>query len=412
MLAVFLGLFIYFILQPALYSPDSYGYLRGDFQRFPGYVIFTRIFTIVFKAYFNTAVIAVQLILGFVGVFIFLQKASNLFKLNFWLKIAMFVLLVYPFFPEQSVANNITSEGFAYAFYLLLIAFSLDFLFRKQTHKIWHLSICFTLLTLTRGQFILVPLLLALIYLLQNRKDTFSRLNIRYFIVLLILPLVTSNVNKTYNKIIYGYYVATPFSYINAVTLPLYIAAEKDSLAIKNEVDKLIFQKSLHQIDTAGLRSKQVKGDANKKYMVFHEHFPEICNQNIFVHGIEYFNDQDGISTSSSVKIEQTSKRLFPILIKENFEEYISLYFAGVFHGFQSIYIAIFVFLVFLYSVWLCIKKVTVLNASLLLFTLLIFSNAALVAVACHSIQRYLFYNYCVGFLILLILFKKITTTK
>jgi hypothetical protein len=46
----------------------------------------------------------------------------------------------------------------------------------------------------------------------------------------------------------------------------------------------------------------------------------------------------------------------------------------------------------------------------LFLSTLLIISNAMIVAFASHSIIRYLFYNYFFGIILLIILFRKITS--
>lgn len=412
LLLIFAALFVYFILQPALYSPDSYSYLRGDFNRFPGYVIFTRLITIIFRDYFDVAAIGIQLFIGFTAVFIILQKASNLFKLNIWLRIGLFLILIFPFFPPLSIANNITSESFAYSFYLMFISFTLDFLFRQQRRKIVHLTVCFLLLSLTRGQFILIPPIIALLYLFKFKKESFKRPKLFYFLWLLILPLVVSNLNKGYNKIIYGHYVATPFSFVNTVALPLFVANKSDAQFIEKEEDRIIFLKSIRQMDSTGLISYKVKGNAKEKYKVFHTYFPQICNQNIYVHALEFYRNRDGISTSNSVNIEQSCKRIFTVLVKQNVGEYVTLYFTGLIYGFKSIYILIFVVLVFLYSIWMCYKDFTIENAALLLFTTLILTNAGLVAVACHSIIRYLFYNYCLGFIIIVILFRKFTKQR
>ncbi len=409
---IFSILFIYFIYQPAIYSFDSFSYLRGDFNRYPGYVIFARIYTIVFGAFFDYAVISTQLLLGFTSIYIFLRKISSVIKIHFLLKVLLFSILIFPYFPHLSIANNIASEGLAYPFYLLLIAFSFNLIFQNQHKKIIHISIFFVLLTLTRGQFIIVPLIVAFIYLLKHKKKVLKRLKIYVIFLLIILPFINQLTNKTYNKIIYGHFVTTPFSYINVVALPLFVSNEDDANYIDNEEDKLIFLKSYHQIDSLGLLSSKIKGDNKNKYQVFHDNFPIICNQNIFQNGIDFYNEKYGRIEQNSIRIEKTCKAIFPVLLKRNFKNYIVIYFEGVFHGFHSIIIAILMLLVLIYSFWLCIKNFTAENGILLLSSLLIVSNSLLVALACHSISRYLFYNYALGFLIVLLLFRKIANSR
>src|SRR5690606_33780322 len=95
-------------------------------------------------------------------------------------------------------------------------------------------------------------------------------------------------------------------------------------------------------------------------------------------------------------------------LVKNNFKEYIAIFFQGIFHGFKGIIIFSSVLLLLLYGLFTTLKKWTVCNALLLLGTLLIVSNAFIVAFASHSIMRYLFYNYFFAVLIATVLFRKI----
>jgi len=372
------------------------------------YSIFVRIFTILFGDYFDVAVIAFQSLLGICGIYLFFQKTANVFKLNLIFKILLLAVLIFPYFPPLSIAKNITSEGLAYPFYLLVLAFSFDLIFRDKTKKLIPLSICFILLTLTRGQFIIVVPILAFIYFLKHKRNSFNKPVIFILLTLVSLPLVTQTINKSYNKIKYGHFVSTPYSFVNIVALPLFVSNKDDAASIKNEADRDIFIKSYNQIDSLGLLSSKVAGGTEDEYMLFHKNFPVICNQNILQHGIDYYNEKHGRIAATSVEVEQTCKRLTPILIKNNLSEYVTIYFEGLFHGFKSVFIAIFIVLVLLYSLWLNVKNFTTQNATLLLSSLLIVSNAMIVAVACHSIDRYLFYNYCLGLLILIILYKKV----
>ena len=122
-------LFGYFILQPAIYSPDTNSYWHLDITRYPGYVIFLRTFKFIFADFFDYAVVGFQLIFAFFSIHIFLRSFGNFVKLNLWLRIILLAILVFPIFPPLSTANNLCSEGLSYPLYLLLISLIVDFIF-------------------------------------------------------------------------------------------------------------------------------------------------------------------------------------------------------------------------------------------------------------------------------------------
>ncbi|WP_375253117.1 hypothetical protein, partial [Dokdonia donghaensis] len=81
-------------------------------------------------------------------------------------------------------------------------------------------------------------------------------------------------------------------------------------------------------------------------------------------------------------------------------------YWEGVKHGFTSIYILIFLLIVSIYGFIKFIKNPNKKHTFIVLSGLLLFSNALIVGLACHSIQRYLFYNYVLATLMCLLLFN------
>ena len=369
-----------------------------------------RSFDLFFGSFFETAVVAFQLMFGFVAIANLLKTCKQLLKLKTWEYFVLFILLIFPYFPPLLVGNNLTSEGLSYPLYLFLIAFGVDFLFKNQSFKIVPLSIAFILLCLTRGQFIIVGPVLAVLYILKERKKIFTRPKIYYLIILFLLPVISQTMDKAYHKAVHGFFVTTPFSYVNALTLPLYVSDENDAYLMKTEDEKIIFQRTYKKIDSLGLLSSKVSGDAKDKYKLFHNNFPWICNRSFHVPTMNYFESQAQEVGENVIMTEKAAKDMLPVLVKSNFKKYISIYFEGILHGFKGILITVFVMLLFLYSTIITVRKWTVYNGFLLLATTLIVSNAMLVAFASHSIMRYLFYNYFFAVLIGIILFRKITS--
>src|SRR5690606_1398498 len=212
-------------------------------------------------------------------------------------------------------------------------------------------------------------------------------------------------------KLVHNHYITAPYTYVNAITLPLYISKKKDSILFENPDNRELFLKTYRRIDSLGLLSSKVDGGYKEKYQVFHDNFPYICNQSFHDIGRLYFKDESD-PFQSSIDTEIAAKQMFPLLVKEHFKDYIALYYTSIKHGFYSVFIFIFFVLVCIYSGWKCLKKFTFENAILFFGSLLIISNALIVAVAVHTILRYVFYNFAMAFIILFLLSKKATSSK
>ncbi len=410
LLVIYLTLFGFLIFQPAIYSPDTNTYFRLHFYRFPVYGIFLRVFDLFFGNFYNIAVVGFQLLFGFISIHLLANNCKQVLKLRYWEYFAVLAVLIFPYFPPLYIGNNICSEGLSYPLYLLLLSFSFDFFFKEQPKKIIHLSVAFILLCLTRGQFIIVAPILAVLYLLKERKNSIKKPTIFFLLILLLLPLATQTLDKTYHKIVHGFFVSTPFSYINALTLPLFVSEKEDAVKLKTEDEKIVFLKTYKTLDSLGLLSSKISGGAAAEYRIFHDNFPVICNRTFHVPAMHYFESKTDKVGENVVLTEKAAKDMLPVLVKNNFSNYISIFFEGVFHGFKGVLIFVFVMLLFLYSAILVLKKWSLYNGMLLLATTLIVSNAFIVAFASHSIMRYLFYNYFFAILIGIILFRKITS--
>ncbi|MAZ73965.1 MAG: hypothetical protein CMC70_12550 [Flavobacteriaceae bacterium] len=404
---IFIGFFLFFIFQPPLFSPDTYSYLRADITRFPGYIIYLRSLQALFGQGFDVVALAGHLVLGFGAIVIFLKNVSRLFKLSWIWKALLMAVLLFPYFKPIEIAVNLTSEGLAYPLYLLLVSSTIDFLFRNETKKVIYIVLLYLALVLTRGQFVIITPIIAFVFLLKLKKQIFKPKQAAIFLLLLLLPVLSGLADRTYRAIFYGYFKTTPYSYVNVVALPLYISEAKDTNLFNDPDTHIIFNHSYQRLDSLDLLSSEVHGSFQDKYMRFHYNFPEICNQNIHDFGLKYYLKQGVPPQENAFAIEQTCKEMTPVLIKAHFKKFIALYYTSIVHGFKSVFILFFVIALSILSLVRVVKQFGLNGGFIVLATLFIISNAMIVAIASHSIMRYLFYNYALGLLILIILLKK-----
>jgi len=410
-MVIYTVIFVYFAFQPAIYSPDTGSYWHLDIVRYPVYALFLRGFEFIFSENYWGFVVAFQLLFTLVSVHIFSKTFTDLFRFHFVLELFLIAILVFPIFPPLLIANNLCSEGISYPLYLLMISFATDFLFKNKNRKIFFFGIAFILLALTRGQFAVVAPIVAFLFILKHKKQIFQKTHLKYILFLILLPFTANILDSTYRKLVHNHFITAPYSYVNAVTLPLFISEEKDYTLFENEDQKIIFQKTFHRIDSLGLLSSKIDGDYKAKYQVFHDKFPYICNQTFHNIGRAYFKDESD-PFQSSIDTEIAAKSMFLPLLQAHFKDYISLYFTSVMHGFYSVFIFIFFVFACIYSGFKCLKKFSLEYGIIFFGTLLILSNALIVAFAVHTIIRYVFYNLALVYIILILLSKKATSIK
>lgn len=399
---------VYCLLQPPLYSPDTYSYLRASFARFPGYVLFLRGLQFLFHSQFDVVAVAGQALFTIVAITVVYKNLRQLLGLSLVSRLLLLAVLLFPVFPPLAIVHNLTSEGLSYALYLLLFSWGCDVLFREKWKRLWLFALCFLALALTRGQFVVVSLLFGFLYILKFRRDVFKWKQLAVLGVLALLPMAAGLLDSAYHKAIHGYFVKTPYTFVNAVTLPLYVSEEEDVQLMEAPDTAWLFAQSYARIDSLGLLSSAVDGTAKDKYRVFHDHFPIICNQNLHAQGKAYFLEKYGVPHYNFIQTEQAAKHMFLVLVPEHFEKWGTLYLTGIVHGFKSVFLFIFVLFVAIYSTWKTVHAFQLTYAFSCLASLLILSNAFIVGIASHSIMRYLFYNYFLGVLVLVLLIRKI----
>lgn len=405
--------FLILIFHEAIYTPDTASYLKAAIYRYPVYPIFVKFLKFVFQGYFNIITITIQLLLGLIAVYFVAKKFTEVLKLNYLSKLVLVVILLFPFFNPLYVANNICSEGLSYPFYLFFLAFSLDFLNRFNRKSFILLLISYVLLTLTRGQFIILPIIVLFIYILKVKRLSFKGIHFKKMILLLLIPLFATIMDKSYHLLKDKVFVSTPFSFISASGASLYVSKASDIQFIEDENEKLIF-KDCHKFLTENkwLLSSDIRATTKEDYKHFHNNVPKLCNFTLHDRGTQYFLDKGYTIVEARIAIEEASKSMYPILVKHNFKNWLKLYYNNIVHSFKSEFLLFFIVFVLIFSFVKSILSVNKIYLFMFFMASLILSNALIVAFASHSIIRYLFYNYSLFFLIFVLLFNLIKHGK
>lgn len=413
LLLAYLIVLLYCLFNEPIYSPDTYSYLNAMPYRQMGYVVFFKVFSTVFGAYFDVAVVAFHALFSLFGVHYFFKKASKLFQLKTLLKISLLIILLFPFFPPLSIANNLCSEGLGYGLYLIFIALGMDILFNKKQQHLKYYAIIYLLLISIRSQFIFSTLIFAGTYVLMYRKTIFQKKHIINILVFCGLILVASLTERTYHKMKDGFFKPTPLGYTSASTAPIYLSERIDYKLFENEDYKEIFIRSYDTLVHKDLLPKP-EFSTKEVYKFFHDNLPKICNQTVRAQGVDYYLNkptpeqwsENQVASYLYFETEAACKEFTKVLILNNFKQWSKLYYTNIAYGFKSQLLLWFVILAFSFSLIMSFLKECKRYVVIFLLSSLILSNAMFIAFASHSIQRYLFYNYALIFLLFISIYN------
>lgn len=399
--------FVFLIRIDGIYTYDTYAYLRADVHIPSGYVIFLKTFEFLFKDYFEFMVVGFQLLFAFFGIHLFLKKIVQTLQLHIGVLLVLLGVLLFPLFAPLYTANNLCSEGLTYPLYLMCIGFAMEFLFSNRNKSLFFLAITYLFLNLIRIQFVIIPILFIFIFILKHKSSIFKRTHLIQFCVLISLPFILNVLDRTYHLLKDDAFIATPFSYVNAASAAFYVSNASDANDIANEDDRLIFEKCYQLLQEKQLLYTNLdKTDSKGYYLFFHENLPKICNQTIHDFGTRYYIEQGMNSVNARYHIDQTCKRILPLLIKNNADKWSRLYYQNLVYGFKTPILLFFIVGAFLFSLIMIVRSYQKHYAILFLLSSLVLSNAMLVAFASHSIMRYHFYNYGFIFLIFITIYS------
>lgn len=407
LLVAYCCVFLFCMVSDPIYSPDTYSYLKAMPYRQLGYVIFLKSFSYIFGVYFDIAVVFSHAIFSLFAVHYFLKKIVLIFNLNLLYKFILLMILLFPFFPPLSIVNNICSEGLGYGLYLLFISIGFDLLFNDNQKNLKFYVLIYLGLVFIRSQFIISTLIFAGVYFLMHRKSILKQKHILQIFVLCIIILIASITERTYHKLKDGFFKATPLGFVSASTAPIYVSDISDYSLIERKDYREILKISYDTLKAKNLLLKPNQTD-KEDYAFFHKHLPNICNQTVHYQALQYYvknGHPKGLTEKQALsypyfEAEAASKAFTKTLIKDNLKKWIQLFYTNITYGFRTPLLFFFVVLLFFFSLIKTIFYYKKHYAILFLLSSLILSNALFIAFASHSIQRYLFYNYALLFLL------------
>lgn len=385
--------FIFLIQIEAIYTPDSGSYFAGSIWRSAGYPVFLVVFKLISRVYLNPLVITTQLVLGFVAIHCFAKQISLLLGLKPIFKGLFIVVLILPYFSPLYIANNICPEGLSYPLYLFTLYFGLRFLFLEQNFKLLLASLL--LLLLTRQQFIVLPLIIAVCYFLKHRTHFNLKTHALKIISLILILAVNTLADRTFHKLRSDLFVPTAFTYINLNSAAIYVSTESDINSIENKNDRAIFKQSYTMASKNGwLQENKTLNNYEDYYEDFQKNLDKICSGSLHKPGSDYYLEKGYEYDNSRAQVEVSAKAFYPILVKNNFWKYVQLIYASVIHGLKSHVLFWLILIVLFVSCFKTLLHYKPHRLLLLFIATLILSNVLIVSLASYSVMRLEFYHY------------------
>lgn len=400
------------ISRGVVYFPDSYTFLNMAFNHSPVYCIFLKMITSIFGDGFETPLIIIQYLIVIVGVNYLLKTLSDVFKISDLSLIIIQVICLAPCIYLHDLGNAILSESLSYPFFLIIFCLSLKMAVEERMNYLYKISALLVILILTRGQFLaVIPVLLLLTVYLFFKSKVYIK-NLKYIILLLFIPIVTSLSERIYNKVVFGHFVNNSMNYVHLIASPFYMATDSD-VNLFSEKEEIEYFNLIHDsLKVADLTHSQSEAAGIDKYVFYHEHFPEICNRRIYELGLAYYENKGLNFVEQNIALNALCKGMVFPLIKENFKNWFTLFFKNLKNSFGSFKQMLFFLMMLVFSLFYSKKYSSRVLKFMLLGALFMFANNGLIALVIHSIKRYTFYFDWFIFALFLVLLNEVLIKK
>ena len=405
---LFLITCVFVLSRPIVHFPDSIGYMESFIIRSAGYPLFLKLIQFVFGDFFDVGLILIQLVLGLAAIHFFVQTVRKHFSLHMLLTSFLTIALLFPYFFNGKIANNILSEALSYALYLVVITYFIKFLLNYQKRALFvAIPFIFLLLTVRTQFFYLIPLGIVMMIWAswQQKQWKKHRLLIGLYILLPFLVVLT---DKTYHKIAHGHFVSTPWTGIHLAAPAYYVAQVEDERLFDDPQEKAMFQK-IHAELVAKRLNAHLPFDPEKGSMIsqFINNYTVIANSTIFQ--LTYASFDDPLTENERyIRTEEMTKKMTVPLVKDNFKLWLKLYGRNVLYGFHSTENFILYAFLLLFSILFVWKKDHVLGRISTVVLIASFANVFGIAVGIYTVFRYTFYNDWVIFLVVILVLNEL----
>lgn len=409
---LFLITIVWVLRQPAVSFPDSSGYLSMHIIRTPGYPLFLECIYTIFGDHYKFGVVLVQLLFGCFGVYYFIHKLRSNNILSEFFSVCFAVVLLLPFVTGLKIANNILTESISYTLYLIIVAKFIVFFLTKNTKELYYALPILAILLVTRYQFIyLIPVGVGLILWISLRHKTLKKHGV-LIVLFLMLPLLTSLMDKTYHKLVHGHFVSTPWTGMNMITAAFFVSDAEDEALFESPIEKEFFTKTRYELAEQNMHSSTVDLTAYTSPTQFYiAKFADMQMGPIFKNGNEHLHDSL-TKAERFIELEKMTTCMTKPLIWDNFSKWKRLYITNAIHGFGGVKNVLFYALIAVFSLFFLLKHDLNELKVLGLISVLLIANILIVAIGMHAVIRFTFYNDWVPFLTIFVLLNSLKKTQ
>lgn len=388
---LFLGLVISILLKGPVIGDDSSTYINHWPTRSPVYPFLLDIFD---GHYY--LLVSFQVLFGITSILFFCEKLRSIFLLAPQVSIVVFSLLLLPYLPVGflDIANFVGTESISYSLFLLSTGYFISGLQTLDKRSIFLSCVILFFLMLTRKQFVfLYPVYVLMLLLIRDRPKSLAMICIVF-----VSYFGSNGIERIYNGVTTGNFTGIPFTGIQLVVRPLWVASQVDADQFSG-LEREVFVSTLRAMDRDKVSLNSCVESTLPIQCGYH-HFLEsyniICWQILYPilkeNGMTDWWDIDKMTLSISYK-----------LINEHWIAYLSEYYSAVKNGDGPHYILLLI-LIFIFSLTSSIRRDDIGSKVLLTITMMSLANILLVSIVEPLLQRYTFYTSFLQIAILIVL--------
>ena len=396
------------IAKGAIFFPDSYTFVNMALNHSPAYCTFLKIFTSIFGDYFELPVVIVQYLIIALGIHFFVKTIKHVFNLHDIGFIIIQLICLAPCVYVHDLGSAILSEALTYPIFLVIFALTLKMFVEENLTYLYKISVLLFVLILTRGQFLaLIPALILIVGGVIFKTNSFNK-HFYFLVILIAIPVLTSFGERVYNKIVFGHFVNNAMNYVHLIASPFYIANESDINLFTNDDERTYFNLIYSSLKEAELTRNQNLNTNVDDYLFYEYNFSKICNRRIYDLGLDYYKAQGLNYVEQNIALNNLCSKMVGPLIKQNFKVWVTLFVKNFKNSFGSSKLMLFFFMLLFYGLFNWLKSNNNIYKFIVISTLFMFANNALIALVIHSIKRYIFYFDWIIFATFIILLNEI----
>ncbi|MBG0776994.1 MAG: hypothetical protein H0S85_11255 [Desulfovibrionaceae bacterium] len=292
-IAVHVAVLALVLLRGPLLQPDTGGYLHAAAIRPPLYPLLLQGLQALFGAGFATAALWVQALGASLAVLYCGSALARALRAPDWLRPIFALVLFVPLLPSSSgVANLLLSEGLAYPLFLAAAALLLRAASRGGLRAYALFFLVSGLLVLTRTQFLFLYPVGALCAVWRGVQARSLRAGAAALGVLALCILGATALEKGWNLLQHGKASRPPFTGIQLVAAPLFLAQPGDAALFADPKERRFFER----VHAALRENRWVQGEATRlgrgahgEILHFDNHYNDIVWKTVFPAAREIF---------------------------------------------------------------------------------------------------------------------------